>query len=72
MNRKIKFYDSHLHLLGLGYNESLIDLNAYKSIDSLITIKSSKELIIGRGWHQNNFIEKTKWTFYFRKRIKEV
>jgi len=58
MNRKIKFYDSHLHLLGLGYNESLIDLNAYKSIDSLITIKSSKELIIGRGWHQNNFIEK--------------
>lgn len=58
MNKKIKFYDSHLHLLGLGYNESLIDLNTYESIESLITIRSSKELIIGRGWHQNNFNEK--------------
>jgi predicted amidohydrolase YtcJ len=57
MNKKIEFYDSHLHLLGIGYNESLIDLNPYKSIESLITIKSDKALILGRGWHQFNFKE---------------
>ena len=58
MNKKVDFYDSHLHLLGLGYNESLIDLNTYKSIKSIIKIKSDKDLILGRGWHQNNFEEK--------------
>lgn len=58
MNKKLEFYDSHLHLLGLGYNESLIDLNSFESIESLLSIKSSKELILGRGWHQNNFKEK--------------
>jgi predicted amidohydrolase YtcJ len=58
MDKKIEFYDSHLHLLGLGYVESLIDLNTYKSINSLLSLKSSKDLILGRGWHQNNFKEK--------------
>ena len=57
MDKKIEFYDSHLHLLGLGYNESLIDLNAYKSIESLLSITSNKELILGRGWNQINFKE---------------
>lgn len=58
MNKKNSFYDSHLHLLGLGYNESLINLSTYDSIDSLTKIKSNRELILGRGWHQNNFKEK--------------
>lgn len=58
MKENIKFYDSHLHLLGLGYVESLIDLNQYKSIELMTKIKSDKALILGRGWHQNNFIEK--------------
>jgi predicted amidohydrolase YtcJ len=58
MDKKIKFYDSHLHLLGLGYNESLIDLNTYKSINSLLSIESNNDLILGRGWNQNSFKEK--------------
>lgn len=58
MDKKIEFYDSHLHLLGLGYNESLIDLSKHNSINSLLSIKSNKDLLLGRGWHQNNFKEK--------------
>ncbi len=58
MKKQIVYYDSHLHLLGLGYNEALIDLSIVDSITSLSTIKSTKQFIIGRGWHQNNFKEK--------------
>ena len=41
MDKDITFYDSHLHLLGLGYNESLINLNSFSSIESLHSIKSN-------------------------------
>jgi len=58
MKNNISFYDSHLHLLGLGYNESLINLGKFSSIKGISEIKSDKKIIIGRGWHQNNFQEK--------------
>jgi predicted amidohydrolase YtcJ len=52
------YYDSHLHLLGLGYIKSVIDLTELKSINLLTKITSDKDIIIGRGWHQADFIEK--------------
>lgn len=56
--KSFDFYDSHLHLLGLGYNESLIDLTNISTINELQKLSSNKEVIVGRGWNQNNFIEK--------------
>jgi len=57
--KKLKgFYDSHLHVLGLGFNMNTINLGILKSIDEVCTIKSDKNLIFGRGWHEENFKEK--------------
>ena len=56
--KKIKYYDSHLHLLGLGYNKSLINLGKFTSISDITKIESDEEMILGRGWHQSNFTEK--------------
>ena len=58
MKKEIKYYDSHLHLLGLGYNESLINLTTFRSIKDIKKIDSNAEFILGRGWHQNDFSEK--------------
>lgn len=58
MKIDIKYTDSHLHLLGLGYNKSLIDLRNYSSIDDLNNIVSDRNIILGRGWHQSNFKQK--------------
>ncbi len=54
----MKYIDSHLHILGLGYIESMINLKEYKSIKETTKIISEKEFIIGRGWHENDFLEK--------------
>lgn len=58
MEKEIKYIDSHLHVLGLGYIESMINLTKYKNIKDITKIKSNKEFIIGRGWHENDFKEK--------------
>jgi predicted amidohydrolase YtcJ len=57
MYRLPGFHDSHLHLIGIGYVASMIDLSTYDSIEALRTIRSDKPLIRGRGWHQNQFVE---------------
>lgn len=52
------FIDSHLHVLGIGYVKSNIDLTEVKSITEMIeTLRLSKRegLIIGRGWNQDQF-----------------
>lgn len=69
MSNITKYYDSHLHLLGLGYNESLINLNNYLSIESLLSIKSNKQVILGRGWNQINFKENRYPTKYDLNKI---
>ena len=53
-------YDSHLHVLGLGFNMNNIDLSTLQSISELkeLSISEGKEVIFGRGWHEENFIEK--------------
>lgn len=56
------YIDSHLHILGLGYIKSMIDLKEYQSLEELQTIKSDKPIIVGRGWHENDFVEKTNPT----------
>lgn len=55
------FIDSHLHVLGLGYNLEILDLNKTTSIldiQSMIKDNLSKNIMIGRGWNQENLIEK--------------
>lgn len=46
------FNDSHLHLLGLGYNKTIVDLSTYKSIEDIVKINTNDDYIIGRGWNQ--------------------
>jgi len=54
------FIDSHLHILGIGYYEDIINLNKSKSIAEIITLveKSDRDLVIARGFNQDQF--KTK------------
>lgn len=55
------FIDAHLHVLGLGYVQSLVDLSDAKSIVEVVNkLKehTHKKVIIGRGWNQDQFIEK--------------
>lgn len=51
------FYDSHLHLLGLGYIQTMVDLTVYSSIKEMVQLVSDQDIIFGRGWHQNQFAE---------------
>lgn len=61
------FNDSHIHLLGYGYAKDIINLNNCKSFYEII--KTSKDyiskhkynlpkVILGRGWNQDNLVEK--------------
>jgi len=55
------FIDSHLHVLGLGYTSYNVDLTDVSSIAELKTklkVCKDKNLIIGRGWNQENLLEK--------------
>ncbi|MGL4731308.1 MAG: amidohydrolase [Clostridium sp.] len=61
------FNDSHMHLLGYGYNKYKVDLNNSTSFDDIINtskdyiIKSntgSTQVLLGRGWNQDNLKEK--------------
>ncbi len=55
------FIDSHLHMLGIGYYQEILDLSKYKSIKEINeALKNKKNLpiIIGRGWNQENLLEK--------------
>ncbi|MFO7969447.1 MAG: amidohydrolase [Candidatus Izemoplasmatales bacterium] len=54
------FIDSHLHMLGLGYYASLIDLSQAKSIKEVQDILRNNmpnNILIGRGWNQDQFQE---------------
>lgn len=50
------FFDTHLHLVGLGYNKSITSLQGL-DVDKIVSeLKQvNKDWIIGRGWHQNAF-----------------
>lgn len=55
------FIDSHLHVLGIGYFESIVDLSQCQSIEDLINLLkkyTNRPMIIGRGWNQDQFSEK--------------
>lgn len=54
------FIDSHLHVLGMGYVKSLVDLSDAMSIHEVVERlkkETDKTLIIGRGWNQDQFKE---------------
>lgn len=52
------FIDSHLHALGIGYYQDIINLNSVKSIEEIVGLldKSDKEIIVGRGFNQQNLL----------------
>ena len=54
------FNDSHMHFLGIGYTNTITDLTPTKSIDEIINLLSNmnKDIIIGRGWNQENINNK--------------
>lgn len=59
------FIDSHLHVLGIGYYQSIIDLSELTSVEKIIEkVKDFKHLsmIIGRGWNQDQFEESRSLT----------
>jgi predicted amidohydrolase YtcJ len=64
---KIKsFYDSHLHFVGIGLNAleyvDLSDCDSYQNIRDVLSKNLDRNIIIARGWHQENFIEKETFT----------
>ena len=54
------FIDSHLHMLGIGYYQEIIDLKSTKSIDEIIDLVKDKDLpfLVARGFNQANLKEK--------------
>lgn len=58
------FIDAHCHFLGLGLNQTQADLFGTKSFDEIIEILKTyaqtqkREVILGRGWDQNDWPEK--------------
>jgi len=59
------FIDSHCHYLSLGLKQSEIDLVGTNSLDEVLTKvkeyseKEEKKFIIGRGWDQNDWENKS-------------
>jgi predicted amidohydrolase YtcJ len=60
------FKDAHLHFVGMGLNAlEYIDLSQCKSHDEVVTLlqkETHRSMIIARGWHQENFLEKESIT----------
>ncbi|SHO61391.1 amidohydrolase [Algoriphagus zhangzhouensis] len=61
--------ESHAHLMGIGYNKLELDLMYVKTYDELVekvaeaVAKSNPgDWIVGRGWHQDKWIEKPEKT----------
>lgn len=55
------FIDSHCHFLGMGYSHTLVQLQDVSSIQELqkkMRHSTQKKILIGRGWNQENFIDK--------------
>lgn len=58
------FIDAHCHFLGLGLNQQSVNLVGTKSfeevIDSVVAFqkRTNSEFIIGRGWDQNDWLDK--------------
>lgn len=60
------FYDSHLHFVGIGLNElefvNVSECNSHKSVEDTLSLNLGRDIIIARGWHQENFLEKQTFT----------
>lgn len=55
------FIDSHLHVLGIGYVASNADLTKSTTIEEIIDALydyQDRNIIIGRGWNQDQLVEK--------------
>ena len=73
MYKMKSFYDSHLHFVGIGLNEleyvNVSDCNSHKKIEEVLSSHIGREIIIARGWHQENFLEKETFTKELLNRI---
>jgi len=61
------FNDSHLHVLGYGLSKNMLILSSCKSVDDIIKISKNYinvkmlkpgKFLLGRGWNQDNLVEK--------------
>ena len=66
MYKMKSFYDSHLHFVGIGLNElefvNVSECNSHKSVSDTLSSNLERDMIIARGWHQENFLEKRSFT----------
>ena len=56
------FHDAHLHVLGIGYSASIVDLSEATSIKEVQEIlrdhvDNGKKVLLARGWNQSQFQE---------------
>lgn len=56
------FHDAHLHVLGIGYSASIVDLSeatSIKEVQKLLKehLDNGKEVLLARGWNQLDFKE---------------
>ncbi len=58
------FHDSHMHLLGLGFQRSIFDASIHKSIKSILKAMKDidKPFILGRGFHEATMAENRSLT----------
>jgi predicted amidohydrolase YtcJ len=54
------FIDSHLHMLGIGYYQEIVNLNKVKKIDEIIDLvkNSDRDIVVARGFNQENLEER--------------
>ena len=53
------FHDSHLHVLGIGWQARMVNAEAHESIASFLEAIAARDepFIMGRGFHENRIIE---------------
>ena len=66
MTKMKSFYDSHLHFVGIGLNQleyvNLSKCESHRGVHDVLKSNTDRNMIISRGWHQENFDEKVPFT----------
>ncbi|QMS84514.1 amidohydrolase [Candidatus Xianfuyuplasma coldseepsis] len=59
MIRLTSVYDSHLHVLGIGIQQRIADCSEFATLAELSSYSNDNpKIIVSRGWHESQFIEK--------------
>lgn len=66
MKKMRSFNDAHMHFVGIGVNKlEYVDISnssSFQDLKETLQEEISREMIVARGWHQENFIEKSSIT----------